>query len=144
MSQETWDKRFLEMSELVASWSKDPKKKVGAVLVDKNNRIVSVGFNGFARGTSDALELYNNQQHKLQRILHAETNAIMFSKGNTEGCTLYTSYPTCLHCASQIIQSGIARLVYFGEANETSKWVDSANKANEMYQQSGVIVHEYW
>lgn len=48
-----WPQRFLELAQLVASWSKDPSTQVGAVIVDANRRVVSLGYNGPPRGTSD-------------------------------------------------------------------------------------------
>ena len=53
MNGKKWDKRFLELAKLVGSWSKDPSTKVGAVIVDCNNRIISVGYNGFPKGVKD-------------------------------------------------------------------------------------------
>ena len=43
---EKWDYRFLEQACLTASWSKDPIKQVGCVLIDEQRRIVSTGYNG--------------------------------------------------------------------------------------------------
>jgi dCMP deaminase len=140
--QEIWDRRFLDLADLVATWSKDPKRKVGAVIVDSNNRIISVGFNGFARGVDDSPISYEDTGFKLQSILHAETNAIMFAQGNTRGCTIYTSCPTCVHCASQIIQSGITRVVYVALDTE-SKWVESNKIASNLYKQTKVKEHVY-
>jgi dCMP deaminase len=42
-----WDLRFLTLAKTVSTWSKDPSTKVGAVIVDKNRRVVSLGYNGF-------------------------------------------------------------------------------------------------
>ena len=52
-SDEKWDYRFLELCKLVSSWSKDPSTKVGAVIVDQDKRVVSLGYNGFPKGVSD-------------------------------------------------------------------------------------------
>ena len=53
-----WDKRFVELSKHVATWSKDPSTQVGAAVVDGQLCVVSLGFNGFPRGVDDSPELY--------------------------------------------------------------------------------------
>jgi dCMP deaminase len=68
--REKWDCRFLEMAELVGSWSKDPSTKVGAVIVDKDRRIVSTGYNGFPQGIADRSELLNDREKKYKLIVH--------------------------------------------------------------------------
>ena len=65
-----WDKRFLEMAKLVASWSKDPSTQVGAVAV-RNRTVIAQGYNGFPRGMNDDEWLYENKTMKYSRITHA-------------------------------------------------------------------------
>ena len=72
---EKWDRRFIELALHVATWSKDPSSKVGAVIVDEHRRVVSVGFNGFPAGVSDE-EV--PRERKLLRVVHAEMNACVF------------------------------------------------------------------
>ena len=74
-STEKWDRRFMEMARLVASWSKDPSSKVGAVIT-RGKFVVSVGFNGFPQGVVDSEERLTNRELKYPMILHAEINAI--------------------------------------------------------------------
>lgn len=105
-----WDKRFIDMAHLVATWSKDPSTKVGAVLAE-GNRVISVGFNGFPRGTDDSPELYENRERKYKRVLHAEQNAIAFAQRKLEWCTIYITHAPCSRCVAQIIQEGIKRIV---------------------------------
>ena len=87
--QEKWDQRFLELAELVSTWSKDPSTKVGAVIVD-DSRIVSIVYNGFAKGMPDVAEHYENRDEKYSRIVHAEINAIVLAGAHVKGMTLYT------------------------------------------------------
>lgn len=105
-----WDNRFLELAELVSTWSRDPSTKVGGVIVDEKNRVVGIGFNGFPRGVADD-ERLDDRDVKYQLIIHAELNAILNAQF-TEGCTLYT-WPVapCSNCAATIIQAGIAKIV---------------------------------
>jgi dCMP deaminase len=56
-----WDERFLEVARLAAGWSKDPRAQVGAVLVDVQKRIASVGYNGFPSGVEDSPDRLNNK-----------------------------------------------------------------------------------
>lgn len=65
---------FFQMAELVGSWSKDPSTQVGAVIT-KQNRIVSVGFNGYPHGISDSAST-DDRDMKYLKTLHAEENAI--------------------------------------------------------------------
>ena len=133
-----WNKRFLELAEFIASWSHDPSTKVGAVIVDKDRRIVSTGYNDLARGVKDTSERLENREVKYKIILHAEENAIMFSKQNLEGCSLYvSSMPPCSHCASLIIQSGI-KVVYTWKQEIPERWVDSYKLTRQMFKESGV------
>ena len=92
MNLNTWDKRFLDMAELVSGWSKDPSTQVGSVITD-GIRFVSLGFNGLPEKIPDLEQILNSREVKLRHILHAEINAICFAdRPSLEGCTIYT-YP---------------------------------------------------
>ena len=91
MNMTKWDRRYMEMAELVASWSKDPSTRVGAVIVSPDNHVVSVGFNGFPRGIEDNDRL-NQRGTKYMNIVHAEMNALIHADRSVDGCILYT-YP---------------------------------------------------
>lgn len=111
-NQTKWDLRFLEMAQLVASWSKDPRTQVGAVLVGQEREILAVGYNGFARGTSD--DGYWDREHKHRHVIHAEENAILNaarSGTRIQGATLYVTHHPCCHCSGVLIQAGITRVV---------------------------------
>jgi dCMP deaminase len=108
----------MEMARLVASWSKDPSSKVGAVIT-RGKFVVSVGFNGFPQGIADSTERLENREIKYPTILHAEVNAILSARQDIRDCTLYvTPYMPCPQCAAVIVQSGIARIVYTPSDNE--------------------------
>ena len=70
-----WDRRFLGLAAHIATWSKDPSTKVGAVIVRPNKTIVSVGFNGLPRGVDDLDSRYNERALKYAMTVHAEANA---------------------------------------------------------------------
>lgn len=110
-SSNKWDSRFIDLAVYISQWSKDPSTKVGAVIVDSERRVVSLGYNGFPRGVSDREDKYNNRQLKHQIAIHAEKNAILNSHYRPVGCTIYITHPPCAQCAGSIIQSGIVRVV---------------------------------
>ena len=108
-----WDFRFLQLAETVASWSKDPSRKIGSVIVDSKRRVISLGYNGFPRGISDTAERYNDRDIKLKFVCHAERNALDNSPGSVEGATLYATLFPCNECVKSIIQRGITKVVTF-------------------------------
>ena len=135
-----WELRYLEMAKLVSTWSKDQSTKVGAVIVDSDNTVISVGFNGFPRRIQDTDQRLNNRDVKLKMIIHAEINAIITAKRPLNGTTIYT-YPfmSCSQCAGLIIQSGICRHISYKTDNE--RWKDSFDLALEMFDEARVIVN---
>lgn len=138
-----WDKRFIELAYLIASWSKDPSTKCGAVIVDENKRIVSVGFNGFPKGTNDCQKLYNDREEKYRRVVHAEQNAILFSHRNINNCTLYVvPMPPCSQCAGMIIQSGIKRVVSILPTSEQQKrWGVDFETTITMFKETNIELY---
>lgn len=137
-----WDLRFLDLAKLVSGWSKDPSTKVGAVIVDGDNRVVSIGYNGFPIGIDDDDDRLNNRELKYKMIIHAECNALMFANTNLVGYTMYT-YPfmPCPKCASMIIQSGITRVVSY--ENKISRWENDFEISRELFHQSKIECLEY-
>ena len=110
--ENTWHNKHLRLLKTIASYSKDPSTKVGAVIVDSKNRVVSMGYNGFPRGIDDDSSRLEDRETKYKLILHAEENALLFAKGSLDGFTIYTwPFPPCTHCALLIIQSGIKTIV---------------------------------
>lgn len=136
-----WDFRFLRLAREVSSWSKDPSTQVGAVIIDDNNRVVSIGYNGFPRSIEDD-ERLNNREEKYKIIVHAEMNALLFANRSLEKCTLYT-YPfmPCPRCASMLIQSGISRVV--SPENSHTGWEEDFKTSRQMFAEAGVFLHEY-
>lgn len=133
----TWDVRFLDLAKFISGWSKDPSTKVGAVIVDNDKRIISVGYNGFPVGINDDEQRLNDRETKYKIVLHAECNAIMFANNNLVGYTLYT-YPfmPCPRCAGMIIQTGINRVVSYNNIPE--RWSGDFGLTKELFSESGV------
>ena len=140
--QERWDRRFIELAKLVSTWSKDPSSKVGAVVVDDKNRIVSVGFNGFPMGVEDTEERLNKRELKYELIVHAEANAILCSPKSVSGCLIYVyPYLPCSRCAGAIIQSGIKEVVV-EDLPIPERWVENFNLAKTILGEAGVMVRQ--
>lgn len=139
--REKWDVRFLDLASVVSSWSKDPSTKVGAVIVDDKNRVVSLGFNGFARGVDDHEERYATRDIKYKMVVHAECNALLFAS-RSDGHTLYTwPMPCCSRCAVLVIQAGIKRVVSMRPSPDAlSRWGEDFELAYTMFREAGVEV----
>jgi len=112
----TWDEYFMGLAHLSALRSKDPNTQVGACIVDADNKVVSIGYNGMPRGCSDNEFPWEREggflDTKYAFVVHAELNAILNSPRPVKDCTLYVSLFPCNECAKAIIQSGIRKIVY--------------------------------
>lgn len=139
MFNEKWDRRFLALAHQTASWSKDPKRKVGCVIVDADRIVLAGGYNGFPRGVADTPERYADLETKLSMIVHAEANAIASaaSKGHRlRGAAAYITRPPCAQCAALLIQAGISSIV-FEHGVMASNWYASW-AAIRMLNEAGV------
>lgn len=136
-----WDYRFLDMAKLVASWSKDPSTKVGAVIADNKNRVISMGYNGPARGVQDInLKSPEDRDRRLMRTIHAEVNAILFAGRDHDAATstLYVTAPPCANCAALIIQYGIRRVVAIqADPDFLRRWYGSIGEVKMMFADVG-------
>ena len=136
-----WDSRFLDMAALAATWSKDPSTQVGAVIVDQNKRVVSLGFNGFPQGCDDHGDALENRELKLLRTIHAEDNAILFAQRDITGMTIYVTHAPCARCAAKIVQSGACRVVHPDLPTVfAARWRDDLLAAYDMFREAGVLV----
>ena len=130
-----WDKRFLELSEFIAKWSKDRSTGVGVVIADSDNRVVSMGYNGFPSGFNDDLDYRHNRPQKYLYTEHAERNAIYNAARaglSIKNCTMYLMWFPCADCARAIIQSGISTLVCRKPDFSNETWGNSFAAAFDM------------
>ena len=135
-----WHARFLSLSDEIASWSKDPSRGVGAVIVSQNHQIVATGFNGLPRGIEDTPQRLQRPV-KYDLVVHAELNAIIQCARNGVtpiGCTIYSSFSPCVHCAIAIAQSGIRRVVTYHLDEDDRRWVESIGKAMAVFEEAGI------
>ena len=113
----SWDEYFMAVAKLAGMRSKDPNTQVGACIVSEDNKILSMGYNGFPRGCSDNEFPWAREGEMLDTkyvyTVHSELNAILnFRGGSLEGAKLYVSLFPCNECAKAIIQSGIRTVIY--------------------------------
>lgn len=120
----SWDECFMRMAHLIAERSKDPSTQAGAVVVNKHNIVIGVGYNGWPRGIeSDALPWEKEgdfENTKYAYVCHAEENAIYNANNSTEDCKIYCTLFPCNECTKTIIQNGIKEIIY-----ESDKYADT-------------------
>ncbi|MCL2195315.1 MAG: dCMP deaminase family protein [Oscillospiraceae bacterium] len=110
----TWDEYFMGLALLSARRSKDPNTQVGACIVNPNNRIMSIGYNGLPAGCSD--DDFPWDSDKYAYVAHAELNAILNNAGrDLRDCKIYVALFPCNECAKAIIQSGIREVLYLSD-----------------------------
>ena len=110
--QREWDEYFMKIAETVAVKSKDPSSKMGCVIVDKNKRVVSLGYNGMLQGADESKMTLSERPMKYYFAIHSEMNAILFAHQDLTGCTIYNRVATCENCLKYCLQAGIKRFVY--------------------------------
>ena len=148
-NQEAWHRYFMTMAYLVATKSKDPRTKVGAIIVGSGREIRSTGYNGLPRGMHDSEERYQKPL-KLKLINHAEENAILHCSKigiSMEGCILYIPWIPCSLCAKSIIQVGIKEVVYHeewkGNHNRDTIWAESIELTKEMFAETNIKLTKF-
>lgn len=141
----SWDEYFMGVAILSSKRSKDPNTQVGACIVNTEQRIVGVGYNGFPRGCSDDSLPWGRDGSLLETkypfVCHAELNAILNSNTrDLSGCRLYVGLFPCNECAKAIIQSGINEIIYLQDKYSDS---DSVKASKLMLDQAGVRYRRY-
>jgi dCMP deaminase len=145
----SWDEYFMGIAILSGERSKDPNTQVGACIVGSDNRILSVGYNGFPNGCSDELFPWAREGSELETkypfVAHSELNAILnYRGGSLEGSKLYVSLFPCNECAKAIIQAGIRTVIYDSDKYDgtpgnvaSKKMFDAAGVEYIQYKHSG-------
>ena len=110
--QREWDEYFMQIAKTVALRSKDPSSKMGCVIVDKNKRVVSLGYNGMVQGADESKMTLNERPMKYYFVIHSEMNALIFAHQDLTDCTVYNRVATCENCLKHCLQAGITRFVY--------------------------------
>lgn len=141
----SWDEYFMGIALLSAMRSKDPNTKVGACIVDNDNKVVSIGYNGMPRKIDESKISWNKGDgldSKYLYVCHAEFNAILNTRNGSslKGCTLYVTLFPCNECTKAIIQTGIKEVVYLDNKYEDQ----TTTKASRlMLELAGVKIRQY-
>jgi dCMP deaminase len=147
----SWDEYFMRMVYLVATKSKDPRTKIGAVLT-KNKKVVATGYNGICMYVDDTIPERSERPEKYKWYEHGERNCIYAAAAigiSTVKSTMYTNGTPCADCTRAIIQSGVAKVIVhktFEDAfyativakNPNSQWVGHDDASHQMLQEAGV------
>jgi dCMP deaminase len=142
-----WDTYFSLLAELGSLKSKDPKRKVGAVIVSDDRQVLSVGFNGSPRGLAeppDGIE----QTDKNLLVEHAERNAIYNAARYgipLRGAILYVTWHPCSACSRAIIQAGIKELVICNgvPVKLSPFWENDIQTGRRMLEESGLTCRTF-
>ena len=139
---EDWDQYFHSIALAVAQKSKDPRCRVGAVIVSPDRLVLATGFNGLARGVFDAENLLADVEEKLRWICHAETNAI-FNAARTgvavKGCTVFVTKFPCFPCCNAIVQAGVQRLYTLDDTYWDDDEVDGIKCVNPHTRKAALL-----
>ena len=129
----TWDEYFMGIALLSSYRSKDPSTQVGACIVSKDNRILSIGYNGTPNGIDDEYFPWNREgeflDSKYAYVCHAELNAIANFRGNTkdlEDAKMYVTLFPCNECTKLIIQNGIKEIIYLSDKYKNTEGVKAS------------------
>ena len=137
MIKEKYLSAYMQTAKIFAELSSAKRKHVGAVVV-KDDRIISIGYNGMPAGwdnNCEDIKVDNDGQYELRtkpEVLHAETNAIAKlakSSESGEGATMFITHAPCLDCAKLVYQSGI-KSVYYRNSYKNTDGIDFLNKCN--------------
>lgn len=141
----SWDEYFMGIAILSSLRSKDPNTKVGACIVDKDHKVVSIGYNGMPTGVDESQISWNKGEgldSKYLYVCHAEFNAILNTRNGSalNGCTIYVTLFPCNECAKAIIQTGIKELVYNENKYENTVETQASLK---MLKLAGIKIRKY-
>ena len=141
-----WDKRWMQMAEVVSWWSKDPSTKVSAIAV-KDKRLIATGYNGFPRGIADTHTRLNNREEKYKYVVHAEMNCIYNATYNgisLKDSTIYIyGLPSCSECAKGLIQVGVKRVVYKADKEIPEQWLKSNELTIDLFTEADVSYERF-
>lgn len=133
----SWDEYFMGIASLSALRSKDPNTKVGACIVDDDNKVVSIGYNGMPKGVDETQLSWNKGEgldSKYLYVCHAEFNAILNTRNGSalKGCRLYVTLFPCNECAKACVQVGIKEIIYLENKYADTIGVQASRKMLEL------------
>lgn len=140
----SWDECFMSIAKIIAQRSKDPNTQNGATVVNENNIVLGLGYNGWPRGIDNDKLPWDREgklpETKYAYVVHAEENAIYNASKSTENCKIYCTLFPCNECAKTIIQNGIKEVIY-----ESDKYHDSdiCIASRKLFDLAGVKYRQY-
>jgi dCMP deaminase len=141
-----WDKKFIGLVKHISEWSKDTSSKNGAVIVDSDNVVLSMGYNGLPIGCDDSKLERFERPLKYMYTEHAERNAIYLSSrhgGSVKNGTMYVTLFPCADCARAIIQSGITKLVSPTPDVNNERWGEHFKVSLVMFKEANLTLVLY-
>jgi dCMP deaminase len=122
----SWDEHFMKIVKLVAEMSTCVRRKVGCVIVDAQNVILSTGFNGVPRGFDHCgrgdgeklcpgADLPSGTGLDSCLALHSEMNGVLFLSDRMAAKTIYCTCSPCISCVKLLLGTGISRVVFLEE-----------------------------
>ena len=136
-----WDEYFMSIALLASQRSPCQRLHVGSVIV-KNNRLVSMGYNGFIPGAPHISRVVNNHE---QSIIHSEINAITdcAKRGTSlEGANIYVTHFPCINCFRSIASCGIKEIIYLEDYKNDQIVEELAGDANIIIRKMQLMAHE--
>ena len=109
-----WTKLWFSFAINASTMSKDPITKVGSVIVSKDNRQCSIGYNGFPAGVLETPERWERPE-KYDWVIHSEENNLLNCPFSTIGCKMYLTHKPCHKCLLKIVQAGITHVYYLND-----------------------------
>lgn len=139
----TWYEYFIGIARAVSERSKDPRTKVGCVIVGPDHDIRATGYNGFVAGVYETAEKWERpEKHKY--VVHAELNALLAAARqgqSVKGCWIYCTLPVCPSCALAIAQAGITQVLIDSRARTyQSDWYteDARTRVRELFERKKI------
>jgi dCMP deaminase len=137
----TWDEYFMLQAMMASFKSKDPVTKVGSVFVDKNNRQLTMGYNGFIAGIEESKLPWGKdkdqplEHQKYGYVVHSEANAILHSPRDLAGSKCYVTLFPCNECAKLLASSKVKEVIYMSD-----KHIDTESNtiAKKIFDLSGI------
>lgn len=142
----SWEEYFMGVAILSSHRSKDPNTQVGACIVSPDKKIVALGYNGMPISKFNNDEVYpwsregDHLDTKYPYVVHAELNAILNSRADLRGCTIYVTLFPCNECCKAIIQSGIKEMVYLSNKYAEE---DSSKASARMLANADIVCRQY-
>lgn len=141
----SWDECFMRIARTIADRSKDPSTQAGAVIVNQDNVVLGIGYNGLPRGLKNEEFPWDREGDfldvKYTYVCHAEENAIFNSNSATKDSKIYCTLFPCNECTKSIIQNGIKEVIFESDKyHNESVWVAS----RKMLDSAGVKYRQYF